>query len=180
MTLPPHLGGHENETHLDEAVLDYMISKYKIESFLDIGCGPGGMLELAKSKGLRILGVDGDFTLKHTNPVIIHDYTLGRAPFKGKFDLCWSCEFLEHVGSEYIPYFMDSFKKAKYIIVTHATPGQGGHHHVNCQPYTYWVEAFSKYGFEFSDVESQYLRSISSMDSGHLKRSGLFFTNQNL
>ena len=29
--LPPHLGGHDNETHLDNGVIDYMINKYKIE-----------------------------------------------------------------------------------------------------------------------------------------------------
>jgi 2-polyprenyl-3-methyl-5-hydroxy-6-metoxy-1,4-benzoquinol methylase len=54
--LPPHLGGHDNETHLDSGVLDYMIKKYKIESYLDVGCGPGGMVELAASKGLRVMG----------------------------------------------------------------------------------------------------------------------------
>ena len=52
--LPAHLGGHDNETHLDNGVLDYMISKYKIESYVDVGCGPGGMVELAASKGLRV------------------------------------------------------------------------------------------------------------------------------
>lgn len=176
MVLPAHLGGHANETHLDEGVLNYMISNFKIESYLDIGCGPGGMLELAESKGLRVLGVDGDFTLSHSKPVIIHDYTTGVAPIEGDFDLCWSCEFLEHVKAEYIPNFMDSFKKAKYVIVTHATPGQGGHHHVNEQPYNYWVQVFSEFGFKFSATESLKLRSLSSMKSGHLQRSGLFFT----
>ena len=29
--LPAHLGGHDNETHLDSGVIDYMINKYKIE-----------------------------------------------------------------------------------------------------------------------------------------------------
>ena len=32
MDLPAHLGGHANETHLDEGVLNYMINKYKIEN----------------------------------------------------------------------------------------------------------------------------------------------------
>jgi SAM-dependent methyltransferase len=175
MNLPAHLGGHANETHLDEGVLNYMISKYKIESFLDVGCGPGGMLDLASSKGLRVLGVDGDFTLTHNNPVIIHDYTTGPAPIEGEFDLCWSCEFLEHVSAEYIPNFMNSFQKAKHVIVTHAFPGQGGHHHVNEQEYRYWVESFANYGFKFSASESIHLRDISTMKSGHLNRSGLFF-----
>jgi SAM-dependent methyltransferase len=174
-SLPPHLGGHYNETHLDNGVLDYMIKKYKIESYLDVGCGPGGMLELAASKGLRVLGVDGDFTLTHSNPVIIHDYTTGPAPIEGEFDLCWSCEFLEHVDAKYIPNFMNSFQKAKYVIATHALPGQGGHHHVNEQLYGYWVDTFANYGFKFSAVESLSLREASTMPAAHFKRSGLFF-----
>lgn len=179
MSLPTHLGGHANETHLDEGVLDYMISKYKIESFLDVGCGPGGMLELASSKGLKVLGVDGDFTLNHNNPVIIHDYTTGPAFIEDSYDLCWSCEFLEHVDAKYIPNFMNSFQKAKFVIATHAFPGQGGHHHVNEQYYQYWVETFAKFGFIFSANESLYIRSISTMKSGHLGRSGLFFKKNN-
>ena len=49
-----------------------MISKYKIESYVDVGCGPGGMVELAASKGLRVLGVDGDYTLNHKEKTLIH------------------------------------------------------------------------------------------------------------
>jgi hypothetical protein len=70
---------------------------------------------------------------------------------------------------------MDSFQKTKYVIVTHAFPGQGGHHHVNEQAYEYWVQTFARYGFNFSASESIHIRSLSSMKSGHLQRSGLFF-----
>jgi hypothetical protein len=70
---------------------------------------------------------------------------------------------------------MDSFQKAKYVIATHAFPGQGGHHHVNEQPYSYWVQKFAEYGFKFSAAESLHLRNISTMQAVHFRRSGLFF-----
>jgi hypothetical protein len=175
--LPPHLGGHDNETHLDDGVLDYMINKYKIESYLDVGCGPGGMCELAASKGLRVLGIDGDYTLNHKEKTIIHDYTFGPASITGQFDMAWSCEFLEHVEEQYMSHYMDSFQKAKYVVCTYAVPGQWGHHHVNCQPMQYWKDCFAKYGFKFSASESMNLRSASTMKANHFSRSGLFFIN---
>ena len=176
--LPAHLGGHNNETHLDNGVLDYMINKYGVESFLDIGCGPGGMCELAASKGLRVLGVDGDYTLEHKQPTIIHDYTTGPAPITDKFDMAWSCEFLEHVAEEYMDHYMNSFKQAKYVVCTYAVPGQWGHHHVNCQTIDYWKEKFSNYNFKFSALETMTLRDKSTMKANHFFRSGLFFVNQ--
>lgn len=175
--LPAHLGGHNNETHLDSGVLDYMIKKYSVESFLDVGCGPGGMCELAASKGLKVLGVDGDYTLKHSQPTIIHDFTLGPAPVEEKFDMVWSCEFLEHVEEQYMPNYMAAFQKAKYVVCTYAVPGQWGHHHVNCQPMDYWKEKFAEYGFRFSAGESMNLRNASTMRANHFSRSGLFFVN---
>jgi SAM-dependent methyltransferase len=177
--LPPHLGGHDNETHLDNGVLDYMISKYKVESYLDVGCGPGGMVELAASKGLSVLGIDGDFTLNHKEKTLIHDYTKGPADIVEKFDMAWSCEFLEHVEEKYMPYYMDSFKKAKYVVCTYAVPGQWGHHHVNCQTMDYWKQKFSDYGFKFSATETLKLREASTMPAVHFKRSGMFLFNLN-
>lgn len=177
--LPPHLGGHDNETHIDEGVLNYMISKYNVKSFLDVGCGPGGMCELAASKGLKVLGIEGDFTLQHKIPVLIHDYNQGIANINEKFDMAWSCEFIEHVEEKFMHNYMHSFKNAKYVVCTYAEPGQWGHHHVNCQNINYWKNAFDKFGFKFSALETLNLRNKSTMKAIHFKRSGLFFENLN-
>ena len=78
--LPSHLGGHENETHLDEGALDYIIEKFGVKSMIDVGRGPAGMVELARSKGLEVLGVDGDFIVDRTvDDIVIHDYQ--KAPY---------------------------------------------------------------------------------------------------
>ena len=45
---------------------------------------------------------------------------------------------------------METFKLCKFVVVTHAYPGQGGHHHVNEQEKEYWVQLFKKYGFKHS------------------------------
>ena len=36
--------------------------------------------------------------------------------------------------------FINDFKLCNYVAMTYAPPGQGGYHHVNCQPKEYWIE----------------------------------------
>jgi len=180
--LEAHLGGHGNKTHLDEGALNWLIDNYNIESYLDIGCGPGGMVELAESKNLRVLGVDGDYTLERysADNFLIHDYTTGPAPVEQEFDIAWSVEFLEHVYEEYMPNYMNTFQKAKYVIVTYAPPGWGGHHHVNLQEEDYWIARFKEYGFEYNADATAQLRQHSTMNAHRRKKAfvanrGIFF-----
>ena len=50
---PPamHLGGHEELTQFDEGVFDDLVSRFDLRSFLDVGCGPGGMVCYALARG---------------------------------------------------------------------------------------------------------------------------------
>ena len=97
-TLPEHLGGHLNKTHTDRGAFLYIKNEFNIESMLDVGCGTGGMLEIAELRGVEAIGIDGDYTLDFGDlNVIVHDFTIGPAPLDREFDLCWSVEFLEHV-----------------------------------------------------------------------------------
>ena len=68
-------------------------------SFLDIGCGPGGMVQLAEQHKLKALGIDGDHTVTRHDPTsfLIHDFTTGPAPITGLYDIGWCVEFVEHV-----------------------------------------------------------------------------------
>jgi SAM-dependent methyltransferase len=180
--LPGHLGGHENETHIDEGALDYLINRFGVKSYLDVGCGPGGMVELAHSKGLKSLGIDGDFTLTRpdSSRYVLHDFTVGPAPVEGLWDLGWSCEFLEHVSEQYMDNYMDAFMKCKRIVVTHAFPGQGGHHHVNEQDPNYWFHQFGKRGFLLDMVTTDRIRTASTMAERYIRVSGMVFLNSNL
>lgn len=180
--LPAHLGGHKNRTHLDIGVLNYMINKFDIRSFLDIGCGPGGMVNLAKELGLESLGIDGDFTVNRLGDnFIIHDYTQGPTSFEGNFDMAWSCEFVEHVEEKYILNYIKDFQRAKYVVMTYSE--KPGHHHVNLKPSSYWIKIFQDAGFKYNDAITQEVRNASTMNvtgkfvgkKEFVKTNGLFF-----
>ena len=50
-----HLGGHGNKTNVDQPVFDHIVDKFNIKRMVDIGCGPGGMRELAEADLLHNL-----------------------------------------------------------------------------------------------------------------------------
>lgn len=179
--LPNHLGGHENMTHIDVGALDLLMQKYNVKSMLDIGCGPGGMVRQAHLKGLDVLGVDGDFTVsrpKMIEPFVkIHDFVTGPFIPPRQFDLCWSVEFVEHVEERFMDNFIEPMKYCKYVLITHALPNQPGWHHVNCQTYDYWVDAFTDRGFTFDAGGTIAIRAASTMNERYVRLQSLFFVN---
>lgn len=177
--LPDHLGGHQNKTHCDTGVLEYFIQNYNINSMLDVGCGPGGQVLEAQRLGLTAIGIDGDYTVERPGDSwVIHDYTIGPSPVDNSFDLVWSCEFVEHVYEQYMPNFLQDFARGKWVCMTYAPPGFPGHHHVNCQPEQYWIDAMKELGFSYSEEDTRRVRSISTQKKKFVKKRGLVFTKQ--
>ena len=62
------------------------------------------------------------------------------------------------------------------VAMTFATPGQGGHHHVNEQPESYWLAKFAAAGFEHVPEETAKMRAT---DKGAAwgRRTLTFFRN---
>lgn len=181
--LEEHLGGHQGKTHTDEGTLNWAIHYLDVKSMLDIGCGPGGMVELANSMGVDAFGIDGDYTLQRYNEskFLIHDFQTGPAPITKQYDLGWSVEFVEHVYEKYIPHYVQAMQKCKYLIMTYAPPGHGGHHHVNENTEQYWIDTLQKYGFTYDPVLTNQMRNASTMGTKKkhrfLQRTGLLFKN---
>lgn len=178
--LPKHLGGSEGETHVDEGTLDFIIRAAGITSMVDVGCGPGGMVSLALSKGLKAAGVDGDFTLQRNVPVHLHDFTTGHVDLKRVYDLCWCVEFVEHVEEKYMDNYMKVFQQCRFVLMTHAFPGQGGHHHVNERPSQYWIDKMAEAGFVFELEMTKRIRQASTMKMFFVRQHGLFFRNERI
>lgn len=175
--LPNHLGGHCNITHIDEDTLDYLINRYSISSMYDVGCGPGGMVKLAQSKGLTVTGIDGDFTITYPKDlnVIIHDFTTGPLNLP-PVDLVWTCEFLEHVAEEYMNNYFAVFTQSKVVCCTFSL-SRGGYHHVNVKNQSYWDNQFQSRGFIKDLDATMYIRSHSSMSRNFIRNTGTVYTN---
>jgi len=173
-----------------------IVEAYNIKSVIDVGCGLGYALDYFKDINCEIYGVEGSKQAYNLSLVkentILHDYCDGPYAPDKNYDLCWSCEFVEHVEEKYIQNYFETFKKAKYLAMTFAAKGQSGHHHVNEQSAEYWIKKLSKNNFTFLEDDTNALKKICELDINfhkskencpffipHFYYRGLFFKNDN-
>jgi SAM-dependent methyltransferase len=169
-----HLGGYTKNSDIGDRATFYpnmwawAVKLFGITSVIDIGCGEGVSTAFFQQLGCDVLGVEG-YGPAVTNSrvpakIVQHDYTTGPFVPSRKFDMAWSCEFVEHVEERYIENYLATFQQASMVFLTFALPGQGGHHHVNEQPQTYWVEQFGRLGFLLDDDATKCARAIAQAD----------------
>lgn len=174
-----HLGGYivggDKDTYAPQ-VWDWMIDN-NIKSVIDIGCGEGHSTKYFYDHNIDILGIEGSSQAIQHSPIkdkiICHDYTLGPIQLSKRYDAVWSCEFVEHIDARFIENFLNTFDYANHIFMTHATPGQGGYHHVNEQPSSYWIEKISARNYSVDMELSLELRQKTS--ARWVKKSLLVF-----
>jgi len=179
-----HLGGHLNRTNIDVGALNWLTETFNPTSFLDIGCGPGGMIEEASSRGMSAQGIDGDPSVSQSY-ITLHDFAAGPVNMQGQqYDIGWSVEFVEHVYEEYMENYMPAFQSCKVVVITYAPPGTPGHHHVNLQEEQYWINKFEEYGFLHTSDMSDKLRESSTMnlnkkseEKRFVQKRGMVFIN---
>jgi SAM-dependent methyltransferase len=186
-----HLGGflvEKDSATFMPHLWEYICNKFEIKSILDVGCGMGHAIGEFLKYSDDVLGIEGsEFVFKNSTfkeQILFHDFTEGKVILDRNFDLCWSCEFVEHVEEKYKENFLDAFSKCKYLAITYAEPGQDGHHHVNCQPKEYWIDNLREYGFFYSEELTNELKQITYKDAvefnstymdNHFYNRGLFF-----
>jgi len=177
----PHLGGNVKAgdpfTYC-ASVWNYVIARFAIHSVMDLGSGCGNAADYFYKKGLKVVAIEGlaENVQLSLYPAVKHDLTSG--PVITKVDLVHCQEVVEHIDAQYIDNLMDSFLSGRIILMTHALPGQGGHHHVNEQPAEYWINQFERRGCSLLDEDSLRVRQLAANDRAtYMAASGLLFAN---
>jgi SAM-dependent methyltransferase len=142
-------------------VLPYLFNLIHPESVVDIGCGTGSWLTVAKQLGAKkILGLDG----VHVDTAMLriseeeflqHNLTLPLKPGQ-LFDMAICLEVAEHLPGEAAYNIIDIITSfSDVVLFSAAIPGQGGQAHLNEQWPAYWQNKFASHGFFPCDILRQ-------------------------
>ena len=177
----PHLGGNiscgDPFTYSPRA-WDYLLKRCCIESVLDLGCGRGHAAHYFHRQGTKVVAVDGlpDNIESSVYPALLLDLTTQHV--QTRVDLVHCQEVVEHIEAKYVDNIIKSFQSGAYVCMTHAEPGQGGHHHVNLQTSDYWINLMNQHGFRLLEEDTTRVRALAEQDGAlYLSRSSLVFHN---
>lgn len=127
------------------------------KSVLDVGCGSGAWSKAFLENDVPSLrAIDGDYARASLLIDDAHFTSVNLASFDGNlgaFDLVACIEVAEHLNADRAAGFVQLLcNHSPAILFSAAPPGQGGTHHVNEQPLSYWVEHFAQFGFRLFDI----------------------------
>lgn len=144
-----------NEYHaVADVIVNGMVDSAKVK-VLDVGCGAGLMLERWVARGIDAKGVDASPAALDAAPPSVKD-RIKVARIEGlrvgEYDVVTCFEVAEHMHAKQADELCETLAHATraggMLYFTAATPGQGGHGHVNEQPKAYWIAKLQRVGFE--------------------------------
>lgn len=174
--VPAYAQGSCGVTHVDAGLLEYFRDQHDCRSMLDVGCGPGGQVQVARELGYRALGVDVDFTLYRKPGVALIDCCVQPITLPVPADLVWSVECAEHIPPECVDAYIRTLtdNAGRFIVMTASQ--QVMPLHVSVHPVEWWVERITASGQFFHDPEfSRVVAAHSTMQREFLRETGLFF-----
>lgn len=130
-----------------------------------MGCGRGISTSWFVTHGLRTECVEGSHDAIEQNMVpdksILTEHDFSRGPWwpEQTFDMVWSVEFLEHVNLQFHFNYVNVFRKAAILLVTHSR--NGGWHHVEVHDDDWWIRKYESYGFRFDSKLTQEIRQVA-------------------
>lgn len=153
------------------------------ESVLDVGCGAGAWLQVWKSFGVEVMGLDGDYV--QSSQLLVEKSEFQEADLSREFDLgrhfslVQSLEVAEHLPAAGAAGFVASLcRHSDLVLFSAAPPGQGGENHINEQPYDYWRELFGAQGYSMYDVVRPELLQDESIMPWYRYNTFLFASDQ--
>ncbi len=150
-----YIGEEEVALRAARHVMPWILDVTDAKSVVDVGCGTGAWLSVAKEAGCeKVHGYDA-----YAGPVLIEtdEYTqtdITRGVSCTGFDLALCLEVGEHLPGAAARPLVAGLCEADYVLFSAGHPGQRGVHHVNEQWGTWWAALFAEHDFEgTSDVK---------------------------
>lgn len=169
-----------------EQVLPLVLDLVRPASVVDVGCGVGTWLSVARERGVGdILGIDGDWVKEEMLAIpaarfMARDLSR-RIELDRRFDLVISLEVAEHIAPQYADTFIDSLTGlGPAILFSAAVPMQGGTSHVNEQWPEYWSGRFALRGYAAVDCLRRKLCQNRRVEFWYSQNTFLYVKKENL
>lgn len=142
-------------------------------SVVDVGCGTAEYLAEFQKKGIKIKGYEGSVSaLKQAKVELRY---IQKADLRNvinsnqRYDLALCLEVAEHIESRYSKNLLDTLTNlSDTVVFTAATPGQGGHFHINEKPREFWIKAWQERNYVYKEDAAQALKE--EMHKNHVLR----------
>lgn len=128
------------------------------ESFLDVGCGEGVTVEIARRLGINAFGVD-QLVQDDWPDHFFHQNLVDAFRLPSQVEMVYSLEVAEHLHDSAHSTFCDTLvenmlEKDAHLIFSAAPPGQDGTGHVALRPAIYWRREFTNRGLTYSRIKT--------------------------
>jgi cyclopropane fatty-acyl-phospholipid synthase-like methyltransferase len=171
------LGMWDGLSEMDGYNIKHILSLFALidipESYLDVGCGTGIMVEMAQKLGVRAYGVDQLVEENDPREGFYHANLVNEFNLEQPVALISSFEVAEHLHESAHATYCDSIcdnlikEAGNHLIFSAARPGQDGNGHVACRPASYWHEQFIMRGLSYDGFLTLRLGHIwSNIGSG--------------
>ncbi|WP_161604526.1 class I SAM-dependent methyltransferase [Roseiconus nitratireducens] len=147
-------------------IADSLVEHFSVDSVLDVGCGSGAVMAALRANGVRTIGLEysqAAIKICHEKGLEVHEFDIEGAPPRdlGEFGLVLSTEVAEHLPEDCADRYIRLLAgySSRWMVITAATPGQGGTDHVNEQPHSYWIEKFEQANARFCPELTETLRA---------------------
>ncbi|MFM7133628.1 MAG: class I SAM-dependent methyltransferase [Planctomycetota bacterium] len=130
---------------------------------IDVGCGPGHMMQAMAAEGIAMKGVDiADAALRRSREkgldVERFDLTASSELPGRPYDLVVCCEVAEHLEAKHARQLVRTLcAGGDTVFMTAAEPDPSvgpGLHHVNEQPNAYWIALMADEGFALDEAQT--------------------------
>lgn len=132
---------------------------------IDVGCGTGALLEAFRNLGCDVRGreySDAGLAYCRRRDLLVEKFNIEKDCIANgeQYDLAVSFEVAEHLPSWSADRYVELLcGLAPLVVMSAATPGQGGHGHINEQSHAYWIEKFRERSYPMDEIASRHLSS---------------------